>query len=111
MNSIEELYRLLNDDGIDIDTIELAESLWLSQYISKTEIISSTDNDSNTEVNEKSIKKDINSSPSKNESPKNTTSVNQKKQDKRKDAPLHPIGDTNNKHSLPFRTPTAMPMK
>jgi len=59
LNSLEELYQLLNDDGIDIDTIELAESLWLSQYISKTEIIPALNNDTNEKLDSKPIKKRI----------------------------------------------------
>lgn len=98
MNSLEELYQLLNADEIDIDAIELAESLWLSQYISKTEMTLIPDNDTNTKL-------DNNSSSIKNESSENTSEIKQTKQEKTKDAPLHPIGNECNKDSLPFRTP------
>lgn len=105
MNSLEELYQLLNVDGIDIDTIELAESLWLSQYISKTVVTSSIDIDTSTILDNKPINQNDNPSPTENESPKNTQKVKQSNQQKRKDIPLHPIGDENSKNSLPFRTP------
>jgi len=105
LNSLEELYQLLNSDGIDIDAIELAESLWLSQYISKTEKISSIDNDITTDSHDKPVEQDNYPLPTKDDAPHSTTKVKQAKQQNKKDAPLHPISDENNKSSLPFRTP------
>lgn len=38
MKGVEELYKILTKSGIDVDAIELAESLWLSKFIPKTKI-------------------------------------------------------------------------
>ena len=38
MKGVKELYRILTANGIDIDAIELAESLWLSRFIPKTKL-------------------------------------------------------------------------
>ncbi len=105
MNNLKELYQLLKSDSIDIDAIELAESLWLSKYISKTEQFSSSDNNDgfNTDTKEKDeeILPPIDNTPP----PPTNSKVKQLKEKKREDIPLHPISDNDNKNSLPFRTP------
>lgn len=103
LSSLEELYKLF--DGIDIDAIELAESLWLSQYISKTAVISFTDNDTTEILDNKSIKKDVNPTPNENELSQKNPKIKQSEQQNRNDAPIHPIRDINSKNSLPFRAP------
>ncbi|NEW60025.1 hypothetical protein GSY74_01900, partial [Sulfurovum sp. bin170] len=104
MSNLKELYQLLRADGIKIDTIELAESLWLSKYISKTEILSSSTNNNfitDTKEEDEDTSKPTDDTPP----PPITSKVKQLKQKKREDAPLHPVSDSDNKNSLPFRTP------
>ncbi len=96
MDNLEKLYKLLIDDGLDIDAIELAESLWLSQYISKIEKDIEADDitisdetkeeDTSTLIDKKEVFEDV------KEISHNT----------RQDIPLYP---TSSKNSLPFRTP------
>jgi hypothetical protein len=103
LKNLARLVTLLEKDNIDIDAIELAESLWLSQYISKAEIItpSNVDKTPITEPKENKQPTPIAEPPT----PPSTSKVKQLKKQKRKDVPLHPITDRDNKSSLPFRTP------
>jgi len=102
LNKLEELYDLLSNDGIEIDGIELAETLWLSQYISKTKINPEIDNSVITDSSNESFK----NTPSfdeeilkSNEKEKNNTEqIN-------KTLPLYPNSRENTEDYLPFRTP------
>jgi len=105
LKNLEELYQLLKADGIDMDAIELAESLWLSQYISKTKTPISVDNNEILSSDEIREKEDNTPSIDEDSTPENSPKAQQLKKQKRKDVPLHPISDEKNKNSLPFRTP------
>ncbi len=103
MKNLKNLVTLLEKENIEIDAIELAESLWLSKYITKTEsddFSTTTNNPINTpkEKQHSNPKKETSSPP-----PISKTKI--VKQRRKRDASLYPINKTNNKQSLPFRTP------
>lgn len=104
MSKLEELYKILRADGLDIDAIELAESLWLSQYISKKEVNVSINEDITTEIDTELIKENtefINTGKTQ----KDAFEKSKIKGEKRSEASLFPASNGNNDSSLPFRAP------
>lgn len=105
MENLKALSQLLRTDDIEIDAIELIESLWLSKYISKSKDTFLSDSDSNTnresKEDDKENQKPIETTPS---SPM-PSKAKHLKEKKRKDIPLYPVSNGDSKNSLPFRTP------
>lgn len=99
LSSFEEFYKLLSTDGIDIDAIELAETLWLSQYISKTSP------SANMNTKDTLPTKEENHTSADNEHREDSSSAKQSEYQSKKDASIHPVGDRNSNGSLPFRAP------
>jgi len=105
LNTLEALYELLHKDKLELDSIELAESLWLSKYISKVEHTKSSDTLQVPTINDAPIEEEHEPIEAKNEAFENKSEILPTKKQARKDMPLHPMSSGDNKSSLPFRTP------
>ena len=105
MRGVEELYKILTTNGIDIDAIELAESLWLSRFIPKIKIDSDIDNGVNKDSDTSILEEETFSSEIKNDSNKNIIKRKEDNKSKSKNFPLYSTNDGKEQNSLPFRTP------
>ena len=104
MQGVDDLYEILTTNGIDIDAIELAESLWLSRFITKTKIDSDVGNGVNKDF-DTPFPEEKTFSQVKNDSNKNIIKRKEDNKSKSKDFPLYSTNVGKEQNSLPFRTP------
>jgi len=111
LKNLEQLYQILDAEGIQADATQLAEAIWLSKFTKTIQVVSATtpQEDSTQPIEEQPQEKpkEIDDTPPiEDEKPQpKPKEKSDKTPQKAKDAPLYPSTNEDNQNSLPFRTP------